>query len=275
MKYVYLSILSLLAGYVLVLVFIYFNQRNLLYHPAENNYLKDKGRTYAEFKENLKDSGSGIAAIEKMLGKPEALKFLAGDIYNAVIDSEKFVIGGKLSRQANETTQDFKQRYAEKELPLEKWNKITEGNQTFGNKTETKEYRNTTKIGTKFAREYYDKLSENDKAKVRQDVIDFVVRGSGYRPIVAGGGLGTKKQAKLEDQEKKKIVIISLVRSNSDAIIGFLKDYRRMNVAMTRAKEQLVVIGDSTTIGQDKFFAQFLEYMEEINGYKSAWELMG
>ena len=170
-----------------------------------NNYLKDKGRTYAEFKENLKDSGSGIAAIEKMLGKPEALKFLAGDIYNAVIDSEKFVIGGKLSRQANETTQDFKQRYAEKELPLEKWNKITEGNQTFGNKTETKEYRNTTKIGTKFAREYYDKLSENDKAKVRQDVIDFVVRGSGYRPIVAGGGLGTKKQAKLEDQEKKKI----------------------------------------------------------------------
>lgn len=75
--------------------------------------------------------------------------------------------------------------------------------------------------------------------------------------------------------QEKKIVIISLVRSNSDAIIGFLKDYRRMNVAMTRAKEHLIVIGDSSTIGQDKFFSQFLEYMEEINGYKSAWELMG
>ena len=42
MKYVYLSILSLLAGYVLILIFIYLNQRNLLYHPAENNYLEDK-----------------------------------------------------------------------------------------------------------------------------------------------------------------------------------------------------------------------------------------
>ena len=42
MKYVYLSILSLLAGYVLVLIFIYLNQRSLLYHPTENNYLEDK-----------------------------------------------------------------------------------------------------------------------------------------------------------------------------------------------------------------------------------------
>ena len=42
MKYIYLSILSLLAAYTLVLIFIYINQRNLLYHPAENNYLEDK-----------------------------------------------------------------------------------------------------------------------------------------------------------------------------------------------------------------------------------------
>ena len=75
--------------------------------------------------------------------------------------------------------------------------------------------------------------------------------------------------------QEKMVVIISLVRSNSDAIIGFLKDYRRMNVALTRAKERLIVIGDSTTIGQDKFFSQFLEYIDEVNGYKSAWELMG
>lgn len=69
-------------------------------------------------------------------------------------------------------------------------------------------------------------------------------------------------------------VIISLVRSNGDANIGFLKDYRRMNVAMTRAKEQLFIIGDSATIGRDPFYAQFLEYVEQANGYKSAWELM-
>ena len=74
--------------------------------------------------------------------------------------------------------------------------------------------------------------------------------------------------------QENKIVILSLVRSNPDAIIGFLKDYRRMNVAMTRAKEKLIVIGDSSTIGNDDFYAQFLEYMEGVNGYKSAWELM-
>jgi superfamily I DNA and/or RNA helicase len=51
-----------------------------------------------------------------------------------------------------------------------------------------------------------------------------------------------------QGQEKENI-IISLVRSNDDGDIGFLKDYRRMNVAITRAKDQLFVIGDSATIG--------------------------
>ncbi len=74
--------------------------------------------------------------------------------------------------------------------------------------------------------------------------------------------------------QEKEIIILSLVRSNTEAIIGFLKDYRRMNVALTRAKERLFVIGDSSTIGQDPFYAQFLEYMEKANGYRSAWELM-
>lgn len=75
--------------------------------------------------------------------------------------------------------------------------------------------------------------------------------------------------------QEMETVIVSLVRSNSDAVIGFLKDYRRMNVAMTRAKEKLIVIGDSATIGQDSFYAQFLEYVEKTNGYHSAWELLG
>lgn len=75
--------------------------------------------------------------------------------------------------------------------------------------------------------------------------------------------------------QEKEVIILSLVRSNPEAIIGFLKDYRRMNVALTRAKERLFVIGDSSTIGQDPFYAQFLEYVEEIGGYRSAWELLG
>jgi ATP-dependent RNA/DNA helicase IGHMBP2 len=67
-------------------------------------------------------------------------------------------------------------------------------------------------------------------------------------------------------------VIVSLVRSNENAEIGFLKDYRRMNVAITRAREQLYVIGDSSTIGNDKFYKEFLEYIEKHGTYKTAWE---
>jgi superfamily I DNA and/or RNA helicase len=71
---------------------------------------------------------------------------------------------------------------------------------------------------------------------------------------------------------EKEIILLSLVRSNVDAVIGFLKDYRRMNVALTRAKERLFVIGDSSTIGNDQFYAQFLEYIENNNAYRSVWE---
>ncbi len=74
-----------------------------------------------------------------------------------------------------------------------------------------------------------------------------------------------------QGQEKENI-ILSLVRSNDDGDIGFLKDYRRMNVAITRAKEKLFVIGDSATIAADKFYDAFLTYVEKEGEYKSVWE---
>jgi len=72
--------------------------------------------------------------------------------------------------------------------------------------------------------------------------------------------------------QEKEIVIVSLVRSNDDGDIGFLKDYRRMNVAITRAKEQLFVIGDSATIGADHFYNAFLTYIEKHGSYRTVWE---
>ena len=69
-------------------------------------------------------------------------------------------------------------------------------------------------------------------------------------------------------------IILSLVRSNEDQTIGFLKDYRRLNVALTRAKNRLLIFGDSITLGNDPFFNQFLDYLEKNGFYKSAWELM-
>jgi superfamily I DNA and/or RNA helicase len=73
---------------------------------------------------------------------------------------------------------------------------------------------------------------------------------------------------------ERDVVYLSLVRSNERQEIGFLADYRRMNVAITRAKKYLVVIGDSATIGNDPFFAGFLNYVEKHGLYQTAWEYM-
>ncbi|MBK8142235.1 MAG: hypothetical protein IPK57_15560 [Chitinophagaceae bacterium] len=72
--------------------------------------------------------------------------------------------------------------------------------------------------------------------------------------------------------QEKEIIIVSLVRSNDDGDIGFLKDYRRMNVAITRAKEQLFVIGDSATIGADVFYNSFPDLHKKHGTYRTVWE---
>ncbi|MCW3804892.1 AAA domain-containing protein [Plebeiibacterium marinum] len=75
--------------------------------------------------------------------------------------------------------------------------------------------------------------------------------------------------------QERDVVYISLVRCNEKGDIGFLSDIRRMNVAITRAKKKLVVIGDSATIGQHPFYSSFLDYVNEKNAYRSAFEFMG
>lgn len=72
--------------------------------------------------------------------------------------------------------------------------------------------------------------------------------------------------------QERDVVIISLVRSNERGEIGFLQDYRRMNVAMTRAKKCLIMIGDSATLANDRYYQSLLEYVDEKGVYRSAWE---
>ena len=74
--------------------------------------------------------------------------------------------------------------------------------------------------------------------------------------------------------QERDIVYISMTRSNSESRIGFLSDIRRMNVAMTRARKKLVVIGDSATLSQFPFYANFIAYAEQQNAYQSAWEFV-
>jgi superfamily I DNA and/or RNA helicase len=74
--------------------------------------------------------------------------------------------------------------------------------------------------------------------------------------------------------QERDIVYISMTRSNTESKIGFLSDIRRMNVAMTRARKKLVVIGDSGTLSQLPFYADFITYAEKRDAYKSAWEFV-
>lgn len=74
--------------------------------------------------------------------------------------------------------------------------------------------------------------------------------------------------------QERDVIYISLTRSNEQNEIGFLKEYRRMNVALTRAKSKLVVFGDSATLGKDSFYNAVLDYVQDIGGYRSAFELI-
>lgn len=74
--------------------------------------------------------------------------------------------------------------------------------------------------------------------------------------------------------QERDIVYIGMTRSNSEGNIGFLSDIRRMNVAMTRARKKLVVVGDSSTLSSLPFYFDFITYAEKMNSYKSAWEFV-
>jgi superfamily I DNA and/or RNA helicase len=71
---------------------------------------------------------------------------------------------------------------------------------------------------------------------------------------------------------EKEAVVISLVRSNGKGEIGFLADTRRMNVALTRARRKLIVIGDSATIAHHPFYERLLSHFERHAAHGSVWE---
>ncbi len=62
---------------------------------------------------------------------------------------------------------------------------------------------------------------------------------------------------------EKEIILISFVRSNDEGEIGFLRDYRRLNVAITRARRKLICIGNSDTLRKDYLYNEFLKYIEQ------------
>lgn len=75
----------------------------------------------------------------------------------------------------------------------------------------------------------------------------------------------------IQGQEEENIVV-SFTRSNPDGTIGFLSDYRRTNVAISRAKRACYLVGDSATLGNDAFYSELMSDIEKNGIYRSAWE---
>ncbi|MBK9519248.1 MAG: AAA family ATPase [Anaeromyxobacter sp.] len=71
---------------------------------------------------------------------------------------------------------------------------------------------------------------------------------------------------------EKEAVVVSLVRANEDGEVGFLADVRRMNVALTRARKKLVVVGDGATVARHPFYERFLAHAQASGAWRSAWE---
>ena len=64
--------------------------------------------------------------------------------------------------------------------------------------------------------------------------------------------------------QERDIILISMVRNNEEGQIGFLRDLRRMNVAITRARMKLIVIGNSSTLCRNRFYAKLKAYIDNL-----------
>ena len=64
--------------------------------------------------------------------------------------------------------------------------------------------------------------------------------------------------------QERDVIMISLVRSNDDGQIGFLRDLRRMNVAITRARMKLIILGDASTLTRHPFYKKLYEYIDAL-----------
>jgi len=70
---------------------------------------------------------------------------------------------------------------------------------------------------------------------------------------------------------QRSVLVPTLLYAQDE--VGFLSDIRRTNVAMTRARKKLIMVGDSATLGSHPFYVELLEHVQEHGFYKSAFEL--
>jgi ATP-dependent RNA/DNA helicase IGHMBP2 len=132
------------------------------------------------------------------------------------------------------------------------------------------------------------KVNQGEAGLVAAEVLRLVASGVAQRDIAviapydAQVQLLRQRLAGLPDVEvdtvdgfqgrEKEAIVVSLTRSNDAGELGFLADIRRMNVALTRARKKLVVVGDGATVRRHPFYDGFFRYAESVGAWRSAWE---
>ncbi|MEM9327686.1 MAG: AAA domain-containing protein, partial [Bacteroidota bacterium] len=135
-----------------------------------------------------------------------------------------------------------------------------------------------------FTLRYLDKLL-NDSAEARQSSIGLIAPYKAHVELLrqevrsydwfeAITGQLTINSVDAFQGQERDIMLIDLVRSNDRGEVGFLSDIRRTNVAMTRARHKLVIIGDSATLSTNDFYDQLIQYFQQQGAYHSAFEFI-
>jgi superfamily I DNA and/or RNA helicase len=127
------------------------------------------------------------------------------------------------------------------------------------------------KMEANFILEYINKISELTESNLEVGVLSPYSAQVEYLQSIINGKYKFNLQINSIDSfqgSEKDIILISLVRSNINYEIGFLKEYKRINVALTRAKSHLLIVGDATTLSQDNFYKKLISK----SNYKSIYE---
>jgi ATP-dependent RNA/DNA helicase IGHMBP2 len=104
--------------------------------------------------------------------------------------------------------------------------------------------------------------------------VDLLNKLAGASPLLTTLGklLAINTVDAFQGQERD-VIVVGFVRSNNKQEVGFLADIRRTNVAMTRARKKLIMIGDSATLTAHPFYHQLIEYVQANGFYKSVFEI--
>lgn len=119
----------------------------------------------------------------------------------------------------------------------------------------------------------YELLGSGLKAKDVAILTPYVAQAKLLKTMVREPGLEIGSVDGFQGREKEAI-ILSLVRSSESGQIGFLSDMRRLNVAITRARRCLIVVGDSATVGRHPVYARFVAHADALDSHRSAYEWM-